>query len=354
MPRHVSALTIVFIVFFSALADAQQASGDAQAYCSYLTEQAKAQSDLLRTPSAIGAFTQPETGLPQQIVGGATLSLSNYKRGGMTLDAAQKNCELYQATIGVQQYLQYALPNIEREALRHRLELIEQASKSLDELIAGTEKMIAAQNMTRPQLLELRTNKIKLEADRADTASKISAIYVPSLSKVSLKQQVESKEAADVVEQQALARITRQSDWDVSLTVGAHQQINPVANTVQPYGEVMVSYNLASHAINRHLDNSVDAYSSWKKVQEGDVQRNAEVLRRQVQDNIMAQEERLKALQQEEQSLDQDLSRLGDPDTSAALDFRNQLSSAKLLLAIETGDSTFRLNSLQNFLAQNY
>ena len=42
---------------------------DEAAYCTYLAEQAKAQSDLLRTPNAVGAFTQPDTGLPTQLVG---------------------------------------------------------------------------------------------------------------------------------------------------------------------------------------------------------------------------------------------------------------------------------------------
>ncbi len=333
---------------------AQDRQIDPQTYCTYLTEQALAQSDLLKTPKALGAFTQPETGLPTQLVVGASLSLSDYKKAGITLDVARRNCDLYKASTGVQQYLQYALAGVERDALRNRLELIDHAKQSLDELVAGTSKMVDAQNMTRPMLWTLKTNGIKLESDRADTESKIASIYVPPLSDDPLKSQVSGKQASDVNEQRAATKLTRQNDWDVTLSVGAHQQIYPAADGVQPYGEVSVTYNLASHAIDRHLDRAVDAYANWKKVQEGDVVRNMEVLRTQVVANISAQEKRLKSLQDEAAQVEKDLQAIGDVDTAAGFDFRNQLTSTKLLLGIETGDATYRLNRLQTFLDRNF
>jgi len=333
---------------------AQDRQIDPQSYCTYLTEQALAQSDLLKTPKALGAFTQPETGLPTQLVVGASLNLSDYKKAGITLDVARRNCDLYKASTGVQQYLQYALADVERDALRNRLELIDHAKQSLDELIAETSKMVDAQNMTRPMLWVLKTNGIKLESDRADTESKIASIYVPHLSEEPLKSQVSDKQASDVNEQRAATKLTRQNNWDVALSVGAHQQIYPAADGVQPYGEVTVTYNLASHAIDRHLDRAVDAYANWKKVQEGDVVRNMEALRTQVVASISAQEKRLKSLQDEVAQVEKDLQAVGDVDTAAGLDFRNQLTSTKLLLGIETGDATYRLNRLREFLDKDF
>lgn len=327
---------------------------DPQAYCIYLTEQALAQSDLLKTPKALGAFTQPETGLPTQLVVGASLSLSDYKKAGITLDVARKNCDLYKASTGVQQYIQYALADIERDSLRNRLELIDHATTQLDDLIAGTSKMVDAQNMTRPMLWALKTNGIKLESDRADTESKIASIYVPPLSEKPLKSQVSDKQASDVNQQKSQARLTRQNNWDVALSVGAHQQIYPLADSVQPYGQVTVTYNLASRAIDRHLDKAVDAYANWKLVQEGDVVRNMEVLRTQVVASIAAQEKRLKSLESEAAQVEKDLQSVGDVDTSAGLDFRNQLTSTKLLLGIETGDAKYRLNRLRMFLDRSF
>jgi hypothetical protein len=359
MPRHAkrylkSTLTSVLALCAPAFAIAQGSNADQQAYCAYLTEQAQAQSDLLRTPSGLAAFTQPDTGLPTQLVAGATLSLSSVKKAGITLDAARKNCDLYKATIGVQQYLQYALPSIEKEALTNRLELIDHASKSVDNLIDTTTRMVDAQNMTRPMLLELQMTKIKLEADRADTQSRISAIYVPPLAVQSLKEQVADKQASDITEQKALEKLARQNNWDVALTVGAHQQISPFARGVEPYGEVTATYNFASRAIDRHLDRSIDAYAGWKKAQEGDAARGMEVLRTQVMEAITAQQGRFDALQRESRQIEKNLQLVETPDTTAAFDFRNQLTTTQILLGIETSDSSFRLEHLREFLNRNY
>jgi hypothetical protein len=43
---------------------------------------------------------------------------------------------------------------------------------------------------------------------------------------------------------------------------------------------------------------------------------------------------------------------VADPETTAALDFHNQLSTTQLLLGIEIGDASFRLEQLQDFMGK--
>jgi hypothetical protein len=327
---------------------------DQLAYCSYIMEQAQAQRDLLRTPIADAGITQPETGLPMQLVGGASVGLSNIRKAVLTMEAARKNCELYKAITGAQQDVQYALPSLEKEAMLNRLALIEEASKSLDALMEKTLKMVEAQNATRLMLFSLQTTKIKLDADRADIQSKIAALYVPPLSDKPLKELVTAKQSSEENEQKALDKLSRQNNWDVALSVGVHQQVNPVAQGPQPYGAVSVNYNFASRAINKHLDRAVEAYSEWKKVQEGDIARGAEVLREQLLESVSVQEAKLKSLQEESGQIDKNLQLVGNPDTAAAFDFHNQLTAAQLLLQVETGDTSFRIDRLRAYLARNY
>jgi hypothetical protein len=325
-----------------------------QSYCKYVTEEAAAQRDLLRTPNAIAGFTQPNTGLPTQLVWGVSGSLSNVRKAGLTMDEARKNCALYSAASSAQRAIQYALPNLEKEALQHRLGLIEKASENLDALLTTTRKMLEAQNVTRPMAFALQTTKIKLEADRGDTQSKIAAIYAPQPSDTPLKELVAEKQGSEVNERRALDRLARQNSWDVALSVGAHQQVNPLVGNQGAYGEVTVSYNLGSYAINKHLDQAANAYDDWKKVQEGDVMRNAEILKQQVMSGISVQDGRLKALQEEQKQIESNLQLLGRAETSAAMDFFNQLSTAQLLLGIEIGDAGFRLERLKEFLGRNF
>ena len=327
---------------------------DQQAYCAYVLEQAQAQRDLLRSPTAAAGMTQPETGLPMQLVGGASLGLSNLRKAGLTMEAARKNCELYKATLEAQQEVQYAFSSLEKEALRNRLGLIDQASKSLDVLMEKTSKMVEAQNATRVMLFSLQTARIKLDADWADTRSKIAAIYVPPLSDKPLKELVAQKQSGEQEEQRVLDRLSRQNTWEVALSVGVHQQVNPVAQNPQPYGEVTVSYNLASRAINKHLDRAADAHEEWKRVQEGDVVRSMEVLRQQLLNTLSVQEAKLESLHEESAQIDRNLQLVANPDTSAAFDFHNQLAAALLLLQIETSDASFRIGQVREYLARNY
>jgi hypothetical protein len=327
---------------------------DQLAYCSYVMEQAQAQRDLLRTPTAMAGMTQPETGLPLQVVGGASVGLADIRKAGLTMEAARQNCELYKATTGAQQEIQFALPSLEKDALRNRLALIEQASKSLDTLIEQTAKMVEAQNATRLMLFSLQTTRIKLDADRADTQTKIAALYVPLLSDKPLKELVVEKQNSEASEQKAQDRLSRQNNWDVALSVGVHQQVNPVAQNPQPYGAVSINYNLASRAINRHLDRAVEAYNEWKNVQESDVVRGMEVLRQQLTEGVSVQEAKLKSLQDESGQIEKNLQLVGNPDTSAAFDFHNQLTAAELLLQVEAGDTSFRIDRLREYLAKNY
>jgi hypothetical protein len=331
-----------------------RAQADQQAYCTYVLEQAQAQRNLLRTPTATAGFTQPETGLPMQLVGGASLGLSDYRKAELTMDVARKNCQLYKAATRAQQDIQYALASLEKDALLNRLTLIEHASTSLDALMEQTSKMLQAQNATRLMLFTLQTTKIKLEADRADTHSKLTAIYVPPLSDQPLKELVAQKQNSEEGEQRALDKLSRQNNWDILLTVGVHQQLNPVAYGAQPYGAVSVNYNLASRSINRHLDRAVEAHDRWKKVQENDVVRQLEVLRQLLVDCVTVQQAKLASFQEQNQQLDKNLQLVAAPDTPAAFDFHNQLATTQLLLQLETADASFRIARLQEYLAKNY
>jgi hypothetical protein len=351
-----TAFAIVTLLISAALAaDTKDQPGkDQQAFCKYVTEQAAAQRELLMVPNAVAGVTQPNTGLPMQAVWGVSGSLSGVRKGVLTMNAARKNCELYGAVSSAQQDVQYALPSLEKQALQHRLELIQQASEDLDALLTATTKMVDAQNMTRPMAFALQTTKIKLDADRADTQSKIVSLYTPQLTDRPVKELVAEKQSREANEQKALDKLNRQNDWDVALSVGAHQQISPWVDSRGAYGEVSVSYNLASHAINKHLDQAADAYDEWKKVQEGDVIRNAEILKQQIVNGISVQDGRLKALQEEQKQIESNLQLVGSADTTAALDFRNQLTTAQLLLKIEIGDASFRFERLREFLRRNF
>jgi hypothetical protein len=61
-----------------------------------------------------------------------------------------------------------------------------------------------------------------------------------------------------------------------------------------------------------------------------------------------------KFLEKEIAEMDKNLRLVSDAETTAALDFRNQLDSTRLLLGVESGDATYRIQSLQEFIRKNF
>ena len=189
---------------------------------------------------------------------GARLACPIMRKAGLTMDAARKNCELYKATTGAQQSIQYALASLEREALRNRL-----ASHRAGFEVAGC---VDGKDIEDGRGAKCDSPYALLAADNEDQAGRgpgrypvenHRAIYVPPLSDNPLKDLVAEKQNSEVNEQRALDKLNRQNNWDVALSVGVHQQVNPVAYGAQPYGAVSVNYNFASHAIDNHLDRAV-------------------------------------------------------------------------------------------------
>jgi len=84
------------------------------------------------------------------------------------------------------------------------------------------------------------------------------------------------------------------------------------------------------------------------------VTRNATILQQQVKTSIAAQQTRLKALEEEQQQVADNLQLVNNVDTSTALQFQKQLISTQLLLDIEIGDASFRRDQMRDFLERNY
>ena len=345
-------LSLLFLVSVCAFAAEDE---DQTAYCNYQMEQAMAQRDLLRTPNSVAGVTQPDTGTPSQLLWGLSNSLSNDRKSGLVMTVARKNCELYRATTTTQQHIQYALPGLEKQALRHRLSLIQETYDKLDSLIAKEMKLVSAQTLTRPTIYPLQGTKVHLAASRAGTLLALTSLYAPDLGDTSVRELISEKQNSEVKNQEAVARLNKQNNWDIALSVGVRHQLSPfLSPSVEPYGTASITYNLGSRAINRHLDNATRAYAEWKTVQEGDVARNAEILKRQIIEGIEVQQTQLSALLDEDREIEANLQLVAGVETSTAAGFRNQLTADKLVLGIDIGDTSFRLEKLRAYLRKNF
>jgi hypothetical protein len=188
-------------------------------YCKYVKEQAKAERDLLRSPSLIAGPTQPSAGTPPEIVFGLTGSLADNLKASLTTKAAGTACDLYAATTEAQQHIYYASAKIEKDSLTHKLDLVQRASDQLEQMIIDEEKLVSAQNVTRPALYYLQSARARLDMRRTSALTGIFP-YVPPMSDVPVRVLVGDKRYAEEANQKANTKLARESGWDFTLTGG--------------------------------------------------------------------------------------------------------------------------------------
>ncbi|MGO8791253.1 MAG: hypothetical protein ACLQVL_28245 [Terriglobia bacterium] len=351
--------TLLIVAFFllPPCALAQENDAAEAAYCKNIMEQAAAQRDLLRSPSVTAGPVVPNSGTPPQLVLGVTNSLADDRKASLTMKAAMTTCNLYSATAEAQQHIYYALPKIERDVLRHRLDLIDQASGKLERLIAEDEKLVQAQNMTRPAVYYLQSARVRLDMSRTAALTGITSPYVPQMSDVPLRVLIGEKLRTEELNQQALDKLGKENGWDIALGGGIHRQLGdatyPSVSRAGAFAEFTLSYDLGRHSANKHLDNSVSAYMDWKTSQFDDVARQAVILKRQIEDTIGLQEHQLKTLLGHDAEIAKALQGLDGVDTATALAFRSQLLADQVVLQVDIDDVRFRLDLLQQYLASN-
>src|SRR5208283_4791247 len=187
-----AALLTAVVLFWCTAVFAEENEAAENAYCKYITEQANAQRDLLRSPSTIVGPTQPSAGTPPQMIFGLTGSLANNLKAPLTTRAARAACDLYTAKTEAQQHIYFTVPRMERDALMHRLDLVQQGSDQLERMIQNEEQMVQVQNMTRPALYYLESARARLDMRRTSALTGLLP-YVPAMSDVPLRVMLNSK-----------------------------------------------------------------------------------------------------------------------------------------------------------------
>lgn len=351
-------LLIASLLLGSTSVVAQENVAAESAYCKYITEQASAQRDLLRTPSAIVGPTQPSAGTPPQMIFGLTGSLANNLKAPLTMRAARAACDLNVAQTEAQQHIDFASPKMERDALLHRLDLVQQGSDQLEKMIQDEGKMAQAHNVTRPALYYLESARARLDMRRTSALTGLIP-YVPMMSDVPLRVLVSNKLQADEANQQATTKLAKQTGWDLSLSGGGRHQLAQFSSptTVSEFGgfgEVSLTYNFGRHAANQHLDRSAAGYLDFKKNQFDDVARQSAVLKKQITDTLSFLHPQLTALLRHDSDIEDLLRSIEGLDTGNSLAFRNQLLADQIVLRVDIGDIEFRLNWMESYLHDNF
>ncbi len=351
-------LAFIITLFVSTCALAQPSNEAEAAFCQNILEQAAAQRDLLQSPSIMAGPVVPNTGTPPQMVVGATISLADHAKASLTMKAARSTCGLYAAEYDAKLHIAYALPKIENDVLVHRLELLDEASRRLDQLSASQEKMVQAGNLTRQAVYSLQSARNHLDLSRTATLTGIASPYVPPLTDVPLRVLIGEKRLNEEANQLAFIKLDKETGWDVEVGGGVHQQLGgnsfPTVSRSGAFAQFSLTYNLGLRAAQRHLDRSVANYLRWKETQFDDVTRQAILLKTQIEAALAVQQKQLSLLRDHDGEIARSLTSLEGLDNSNALTFKDQLLADRVIMGVDIDDVQFRVARLQQFLADNF
>jgi len=345
----------VIVLLLAPCAFAQNKEADS--YCSYVTEQAKAEAIRLRTPSSeFGVTQQPIVGGIPQKFSGATHSISDAVKSVMTTREAKADCSLYRSTLDVQTRIIYTLPALEKEALAHRLGLISSASAELEKTIAQNKARVSSGNATIQSQYLLDSARAKMEVDRSSTELSASALYIPPLVEGRLADLAQIKQVDEVKKQRAIDKVNQQQNWNIQVAMGARKDAFPLFGGARSgaYGNLTVTYNLGSKASNKHLDAAENAWWDYKENQLSDANQEIAILKKTIEQSIAVREQEVMRLEAQDRTIEEHMTAVRDVDSSAAIGFRNQLLVDSLALRVELGDAQFRLEKLREYLAANF
>ena len=356
MKKSTLLITAVLSCCTAAVAGENQAAE--AAYCKYVNEQAAAQRDLLRTPSAIVGPTQPSAGTPPQVIFGLTGSLANNLKAPLTMKAARASCDLFAAQTEAQQRILFAEPKMERDALMNRLELVQQGSDQLDKMIQDESKMVEAKNVTRQALYYLQSARARLDMRRTSALTGLLP-EVPEMSNEPLRILLNKKLHAEEASQKASTKLTAANGWDLVITGGGRRQIgqfnsNPTISEFGGFGEASLTYNFGRHAANQHLDRSTAAYMELKNNQYEDVSRQSTILKKQIEDTLSFLRPQLSALLERDTDIENSLQSIEGLATNNSQAFKHQLIADRIVLRVDIGDIQYRQNWLESYLRDNF
>lgn len=358
-------LSMAFLWFVCITSTWGQMTVDQRNHCDAVVQQAKGVADQLRGPNIVGGVTQPSAGTPAQTYVGVQNSISKDRQASDTVNAAWKQCELYDYTEDVTLRISYAFPAMQKDALKHRTEVIDVMESQLNVITLDAQNRTDAKDLTRIALYSLEAAKAKMDMDRATTQQAAALLYVPDmLAILPIRQLLTNKQISEVEAQRANAKLQRAQNWDVQLESGVHHQLFastpaqtlPTAGTSGTglYGGVTFSWGMGSHATDKHLEKGVEAYGKWKETQEGDVIKNAAALKQEIIDSVSALQSSQASLAGQQKIIDQNLELVKTSDTATGLAFGYQLKADRLMLRVEIEDTEYRLSVLQKYLEENF
>jgi hypothetical protein len=225
-------------------------------YCKFATGVATSQADLLKSPVIFASIGSASAEILPSALSSATsvanrtrfftggsYSIGNLQRARAVKQAARADCEQYEVTSGLENFLQENWEAQTSDALGARAQVLQEALIQSKDILGRTQKLMEAHVATSQEYhaMQLRNDELLQILEQTDSdlgrAAKSESLAMLPLQEMLKKQQ-------DLLTKQEIeqGKFREAGTWDISGTAGAQRIIN--AGQSSPYfASVTVSFN---------------------------------------------------------------------------------------------------------------
>ena len=352
-------------------ADVADEAVDAQAYCAYIKQKAKAQIITLRSPDLSIRLDNSSTENQKsqtKVVASLSKDLVDLNKSRYVRRLADNECEVYRLNLQVQNVAQYALAGLDEQALTYKSGLFERAHHEMQPIIDKLKRQVQTQNATVIDLYNAQTLMRKIETMAQQTKRELALVRRTSQWRkgVSLNDLLKQIWQAEAERQTNLTELEKQGRWGLELQAGLKKTLSGTNSTnsstnssdngdrkqVDPYFSVNARYNLGAMASDRLLDASRDSYMKWKSSQVNGMPKELANMIASALKLKNAEEARLVQLTGYLSGDGTLVQLMGDLDSPEALNFKTVLKGNQLLNAIEQAYTQRRVDLLAQLLKE--
>ena len=311
---------------------------DVEAYCKYIEHKNKAKANLLNSPDVVVRLQNSNNQdlLQNNFVSGLAKDLSDFRKAQLFKELINDECTYYKWNQEAKLHIQFAIPQLQAQALKVKLDDIHAAKSKLEAILKTVQNKIDHQNDTLLHYYQIDSLLKRLQSDERDISATISMQKFPPMQSINLKELVNRIDTAQRKRQTTLNKLAKQYNWSVQLLAGAQQSIsNNQKETISPYAGLSVRYNLGALSSNEHIDNSLVDYMDWKKNQLNGVQNRLLTLMSSISSLKLTQKQQLAALTLSYQTYDRLGKKLTNIESMRADQFNQQLGIDRMMMGIE-------------------
>ena len=327
---------------------------DIKAYCQYIQTKNEVKKNTLISPELIVRAQNTNNDFPYQnnLITALSKDLSDLGKAKQLKILVQQECTYYKIKQEALLKIQYALSNAQKQAFLYKLKFLHAAKVKLSTQQKRVQKKIKDQNDTLSSIYEVDSALHRINETEREIELNLAILQPVSINSIPLNQLIQKLSVADKKRQATLNKLEKFSQWSLQVQAGAQHNIQNFNHhdSAQPYGSLLLRYNLGSLVNNKAMDTSLNEYSHWKSQEINGIEKKLLRLQQSLSFLKMTEKNHLKNLMVKYKKYSALEKKLSILNSYKAQKFTQKIKTDQILLNVEIKYLQFFIHQLEDLI----